>query len=183
MYNKHMSTPKKNISKKKYVKVKDRRQGLATSDRPKTTTKKNSNQWISDPRQDAFVNFWLTPGSDTFGNAYQSAIKAGYSTYHAKNITTNALSLEWIKEAKGRLAKFTPEHIVKKLEALTNASKDSDKIRALELLARVNGLFIDRSVQHIDVQFTNAVPRPNTPSNAHTSPTIDNSTNNEVIDL
>lgn len=169
------------MTKKKYVKVKDR-QALPVKDRQKTTKVKNSNQYISDPRQDAFASLWLDPSSPTFGNAYQSAIKAGYSTYHAKQITSNALSLEWVKEAKSKLAKFTPEHIVKKLEALTNASKDSDKIRALELLARVNGLFIDRSVQHIDVQFTNAVPRPNTPSEAQTDDISALSTKKHIID-
>lgn len=166
---KHKSAPPsqkaKLTSKRKYVRVADRRQGLEVTTRTQSKEVKNSNQWVSDPRHDLFVTYWLLPDIDgvtnpLFGNAYQSALKAGFSPNHSKNITTNVLSLEWVKEAKGRLARFNPEHIVKKLELLTNATKDSDKIRALELLARINGLFIDRSISQIDVQFTNAVPRP-----------------------
>lgn len=152
----------KNRSKKKYVRVKDRRQGLDVKSRPTSKVIKNSNQWVSDPRHDLFVEGWLLPTSPTFGNAYQSALKAGFSPHHSKQITSNVLSLEWVKEAKGRLTRYTPEHIVNKLQDLVNANKDSDKIRALELLARINGLFIDRSISTIDVQFTNAVPRPAT---------------------
>jgi hypothetical protein len=164
MPQKHHSAPieakPKLTSKKKYVRVKDRRQGLATKNRTQTDKPKNANQWISDIRQDKFAQNWLDPSSETFANAYQSALKAGYSAAHAKQITSTAQSLEWVKEARSRLPSYKPEHIVKKLENLTNASKDSDKIRALELLGKINGLFVDRSIQQIDEQFTNQVPRP-----------------------
>lgn len=147
-------------SKRKYVRVADRTQGLPPEKRAQSTTK-NGNQWVTDPRQDKFVEAWLTPSSPTFGNAYQSALTAGYSKEHSKNITTNALSLEWVKEAKGRLQGFNPEHTVKLLQdKALHAKKDSDQIRALEIIARIQGMFIDRSIQQIDVQFTNAVPRP-----------------------
>jgi len=146
---------------KKYVRVKDRRVGLAVKDRPQSKVEKNGNQWIITPKQMMFVENWLTPNSPTFGNAYQSARSAGFSHQHSAHITTEAFNLEWVNEAKRRLIRFNPEHIVQKLQDMTNASKDSDKIRALELLARVNGMFIDRSiVANIDVKFTNDIPRP-----------------------
>lgn len=146
--------------KKKYVRVKDRRQGLAVKDRKYSTVEKNGNQWTVTPKQMRFVELWLNPDSDSFGNAYQSALAAGFSTSVAKNITTNAWNLLWVKEARGRLTKFTPEHIVRKLEQKTNSKRDSDSIRALEVLARIQGMFVDRTISQVDVTFTNAVPRP-----------------------
>ena len=175
--------PTKPIAKRKYVRVKDRRVGLKPSERTLSKEEKAGNQWTLTPKQIQFAQNYFEPDSPTFSNAYQSAIKAGYTEWTARQITSNALNLQWIKDASRQLAKMEPKHIVKKLEALTNANKDSDKIRALELLARVNGLFIDRSIQHVDVQFTNAVPRPNVPSEARTDDISDLSTNSEVIDL
>lgn len=162
---------------KKYVRVKDRRQGLAVKNRTPSKTIKNANQWTSDPRHDLFATYWLTPQIDgkrneLFGNAYQSAVKAGFSPHHSKQITSNVLSLQWVKEAKSRLASYNPEHIVKKLERYTDSAKDSDAIRALEVLARVKGMFIDKQINlNYDVTFENSVPRPHI--DAQRDPTTD----------
>lgn len=162
--------------KKKYVRVKDRRQGVEPSKRKMAT--KQANQWTITPRQIKFVELWLTPGSETFGNAYQSAIKAGFSQDHAVRLTSDTVGAEWIAEAKKRLITLEPSHTIKALEHMAlHSRQDRDKIKALELVGKIQGLFIDRSISHIDVQFTNEVPRPiieveqpsDSPEKAHSS--------------
>lgn len=48
------------------------------------------------PQQQAFLAAYLNPKSDTWSNAYQSAIKAGYKEEYAKTIT--AQMPEWLSE-------------------------------------------------------------------------------------
>lgn len=148
------------IKKKKYVRVKDRRQGLEPNKRSQVVAEQ-ANQWTITPKQIKFVELWLTPGSETFGNAYQSAKLAGFSDEYSKQITSDAQGLEWVQAAKKRLITLEPSHTIKALEHMAlHSSQDRDKIKALELVGKIQGLFVDRSIQHIDVQFTNEVPRP-----------------------
>jgi hypothetical protein len=153
-------------TKKKYVRLKDRRVGLLPSQRTIDRFEKNANQWTITPQQIRFVELWLTPKINNapnpyFGDAYQAATQAGFSDSYAKRIVTESEGLEWVREARKRLVSFAPTHTLKQLENMAlHAKKDSDRIRALELIARIQGLFIDRSIQQIDVQFTNSVPRP-----------------------
>lgn len=150
----------KSPDKRKYVRVKDRRQGLEPQKRLKMSSK-NANQWTITPKQIKFVELWLTPGSETFGNAYQSAKLAGFSEAHAVKLTSESQGLEWISEAKKRLVTLEPTHIIKALEHMAlHSRQDRDKIKALELTGKIHGMFIDRSISHVDVQFTNEVPRP-----------------------
>ena len=150
----------KTKSPRKYVRVKDRRQGLEPAKRTQLSNK-NANQWTITPKQIKFTELWLTPGSETFGNAYQSAVHAGFSVSTAIKISSNALGLEWVQAAKKRLITLEPSHTIKALEHMALHSKqDRDKIKALELVGKIQGLFVDRSISHIDVQFTNEVPRP-----------------------
>lgn len=46
-----------------------------------------------DTRQAAFLEHYLSPKSETFGNAYKSALAAGYSDEYAQVITTRARQL------------------------------------------------------------------------------------------
>ena len=39
-----------------------------------------------DPRQTAFLTYYLDPKSETFSNALQSGLKAGYKQEYAENI-------------------------------------------------------------------------------------------------
>lgn len=48
------------------------------------------------PQRLAFKEAYCNPESDTFGNAYQSALKAGFSEEYAKNITGQGV--EWVSE-------------------------------------------------------------------------------------
>jgi hypothetical protein len=51
------------------------------------------------PQQEKFLQYYTDPKSETFSNATQSAIKAGYSQDYADNIT--ALMPNWLLESIG----------------------------------------------------------------------------------
>lgn len=59
----------------------------------------NANQYVLDPRQKLCWELYINPKSETFGNATQSAIKAGYSPSHADTITTE----DWFRGKVRRL--------------------------------------------------------------------------------
>lgn len=50
-------------------------------------------------RQILFLSLYLDPNSETFGNAYRSAIKAGYSSEYADNISGQGN--KWLSENVG----------------------------------------------------------------------------------
>ena len=54
----------------------------------------NANQYQLDPRQKLCWDFYVNPKSETFGNAYQSAVKAGYEEDTAKQITVTTWFIE-----------------------------------------------------------------------------------------
>lgn len=57
-----------------------------------------------DVRQSAFLEYYLSPKSETFGNAYKSALKAGYSDEYAQVITVQATRLiSEVESRRGRL--------------------------------------------------------------------------------
>jgi len=58
-----------------------------------------ANQFLLDPRQKLCWEFYVDPKSSTFGNATQSAIRAGYETDYAEQIT----GTEWFKVKVRRL--------------------------------------------------------------------------------
>ena len=112
-------------------------------------------------RQYTFVENYLTPTSPTFANAYQSAVAAGYSKSYAGIVTSDALALEWIEEAKRQLGSYEPEHIYRAFQNIAKTSaQDRDKLKALELMGKARGMFIDRVQSEVKVQFVNDVPRP-----------------------
>lgn len=63
------------------------------------TNPNGANQYQMDPRQKLMWDLYIRPGTDYFGNAYQSAIKAGYEEATAITITTT----EWFIEKRRRL--------------------------------------------------------------------------------
>lgn len=65
------------------------------------------------PQQTAFLSYYTNPQSDTFGNAYQSAIKANYTEEYAKNIT-------------GQMPDWLSENI-RDIKMLDKAEKNLDK--------------------------------------------------------
>lgn len=63
------------------------------------TNPNGANQWLPDPRQKLCWDFYVDPKSDSFSNAYQSALKAGYEITAAEKIT----STEWFGEKRRRM--------------------------------------------------------------------------------
>lgn len=51
------------------------------------TNPNKANQYKVDPRQTLFLSYYLDPESETFSNALQSALRAGYEKRYAQNIT------------------------------------------------------------------------------------------------
>lgn len=63
------------------------------------TNPNGANQYNLDPRQKLCWESYANPKSETFGNALQSALKAGYEFNYAKTITVT----EWFLEKVRRL--------------------------------------------------------------------------------
>lgn len=57
------------------------------------------NQYKVDPRQAEFLAAYLDPSSETFSNALQSALRAGYSQEYAESITHKMP--DWLAEKVG----------------------------------------------------------------------------------
>lgn len=105
-----------------------------------------SNQWQSNPKQQLFLEYYFEPLSNTFGNVFQSAIKAGYKENYARTLTSKRNKNMWLQEY-ARNTQLQPEHI---LQGITNIatspeSRQSDKLKAYELMAKLSGMIIDRS--------------------------------------
>lgn len=77
----------------------------------KKTNPNGANQYLFDPRQKLCWELYISPKSETFGNATQSAVKAGYEWGTANQITT----AEWFL---GKL---------RKLNMVNKAEKNLDK--------------------------------------------------------
>lgn len=119
-----------------------------------------ANQWTVTPKQLIFAEYWLSSNSTSFGNAYQSAIRAGYSHNYARIITAQHTNLEWLRDAKRRLVTLEPEHITLQLQDMAmNAREDSIKLLALDKLAKIQGMY-SRKVNTANFTFVNNVPRP-----------------------
>lgn len=57
---------------------------------------------LLDPRQALFLEYYLKPGTETFSNIYQSAVKAGYSKEYAESINSQ---VSWLSESLGTVTK------------------------------------------------------------------------------
>ena len=84
---------------------------------------------------------------ETWGNSYQSAIKAGYSESYARNIMSPSVALQWVQQAKN-IVRLNPEHLKMSLvQIISNKfAKDSDKIAAIKLLGVDQGMFVQKQI-------------------------------------
>lgn len=105
---------------------------------------KNANQYISDPRQDKFLEVYYDTDSPTFSNAYQSAIVSGYSQATAKDILHNRP--KWLSDFGGKSNKYEPERLLEKLADIIDEDgvRTSDKLKAIELLMKHHKMLTDR---------------------------------------
>lgn len=56
-----------------------------------------SNQYVLDPRQKLCWEFYINPKSETFGNALQSALKAGYEETYSTQITATQWFIDKVR--------------------------------------------------------------------------------------
>lgn len=71
------------------------------------------------PQQQEFLNNYCNPKSDTFGNALQSALKAGYAQNYAESITS--FNPEWLQKGLG---KYGNEKMLNKAEKVLEETLD-----------------------------------------------------------
>lgn len=93
-----------------------------------------SNQFVFDPRQEEAWKFYMDKEGNTYGNAYLSAIRAGFGKGHAKQITTQEW---WLTKAR-------------KSGLLVKAEKVLDEDLDMETVVPVIGMFgpvVDRKTK------------------------------------
>lgn len=126
-----------------------KKQGKSFSVRPTDNSETaQGNQWQSTKRQQDWLKYYMDPKEEeTWGNAYQSALKAGYSETYARNIMNPSLALQWVQQAKN-IVRLNPEHLKMSLvQIISNKfAKDSDKIAAIKLLGVDQGMFVQKQV-------------------------------------
>jgi len=94
-----------------------------------------------DPRQERYIDLYLNADSDTFGNSYQSAKKAGYTVETARNLTHNRP--KWLSEKLGQIQKIEPDLLVLKLTNIINSPNviTRDKLKAIDMLMKHYKMF------------------------------------------
>lgn len=116
--------------------------GLVPKKRPVKLTK--ANQWNATPQQKLFMKLWTSPDSPSFGNAYGSAIAAGYAPKYATNLASPSQANKWLLEYR-EATQFTPKHIEQGIQAIAinpsqAKSPDDTRLKAYELLAKIQGM-------------------------------------------
>ena len=99
-------------------------------------------------KQEKFVSLYIE-----LGNGAQAAREAGYKVLNAKQQATENLAKPYLKKAiatkRNQLMQDSDTKIALYLSMLeaesTSADQSSSRIRALELLLKANGAFIERS--------------------------------------
>lgn len=75
------------------------------------------------PQQELFLSYYTNPKSETFSNAVQSALKAGYTENYANNIT--GLMPDWLFENIGDMKRLRKAE--KNLEEVQNIAIYNNK--------------------------------------------------------
>lgn len=96
------------------------------------TNPNKANQYKVDPRQTLFLTYYLDPKSETFSNALQSALRAGYEKRYAQNIThamptwlaENVGDDYLIKRAEANLKEFIEMNTVEPVVTMVGILKD-----------------------------------------------------------
>ena len=105
------------------------------------------------PKQKLTIGYWTSEDSETFGNLYQSAIKAGFSRSYALNLSH--LRPSWLSETIEN-AQFEPKHIQQGIQNLAknapnSKSPDDTRLKAWELLAKITGMTDNKSSTTINI--------------------------------
>ena len=108
-----------------------------------------ANQWRATEKQLKWLKYYLDPKEkETYGNAYQSGIKAGYSPSYSEVITRPSVGLQWVESARTIMRTLKPDHLRNVLEeiALGEYEKTSDRIAAIKLLGVEQGMFTEKKL-------------------------------------
>lgn len=94
-----------------------------------------------DPRQEKFLNLYLSVTSPSFGNCYQSAMRAGYTNETARNLMHNRP--KWLSEKLGQMQTMEPELLLLKLTGIINdgAETTQNKLRAIDMMMKHYQMF------------------------------------------
>lgn len=93
------------------------------------------------PKQKLTIKYWTDEQSETFGNLYQSAVKAGFRrTYALKLLSNRPL---WLSETV--MANYEPAQIKQGIQNIAKAapnsrSPDDTRLKAFELLGKIAGM-------------------------------------------
>lgn len=131
---------------------KGKKKGLAPSKRVVATPSNKqmrANQWQGTPQQNEFMSNWLDINSETFGNAHASALKAGYSAHYALQLSAPSVNNKWLTEYH-RHVNLTHKHIRQGIQSLAlkaddSRSPDDTRLKALELLSKIDGMIDNKS--------------------------------------
>lgn len=103
---------------------------------------KKSKDIVFDPQQVQMLANYLDPQSETWGNAKQSAISAGYSEQYADNIM--ALMPKWLSETLGQ-ANLVQQSLINLAEALRDDDNKTIKWDATKFsLSRLSAAFKEK---------------------------------------
>lgn len=104
-----------------------------------------------DPRQVKFIDLYFNADSITFGNCYQSAIKAGYSIETARNLTHNRP--RWLSEKLGQMQVMEPELLLLKLTTIINNPSEitQNKLKAIDMMMKHYHMFGASSITQVRV--------------------------------
>lgn len=94
-----------------------------------------------DPRQQRFIDYYLNPKSNFFGNCYKAALSAGYSHETARNLTHN--KPKWLSEKLGQMQTLEPDLLLAKLADIISSPKETTqiKLKAIEMMMKYHHMF------------------------------------------
>lgn len=94
-----------------------------------------------DPRQERFLEQYFSVTSPTFGNCYQSAMRAGYTSETARNLTHNRP--KWLSEKLGQMKTMEPELLLLKLSSIINDQEEAtqNKLKAIDMMMKHYQMF------------------------------------------
>lgn len=104
-------------------------------------------------KNDLFMEYWTSPGSETFGNVYKSGLKAGFSKTYSKNLLN--IAPQWLLTYIDR-TQFTDDHIKNGIQELATTSPnsrspDDTRLKAYEILAKITGMIDNKSGVTVNV--------------------------------
>lgn len=125
----------------------DKRKGKAPSIRKMASLEEQGNQWQATPRQLKFIDAYMDPRSETFGNAYQSGIKAGFSESYSQNLMKPSVGLKWVEQAYNIMTLEKPHLMMQLSQIIVDPyAKASDKISAIKTYGQEKGMFVEKKV-------------------------------------